>query len=286
MARLRGIGASEAVELGKVNRLVVTKEVDFGYYLDGANFGEILLPHSSTEQLHKVGDVVKVFLYKDSDDRMIATTKTPLAQVGDVTTLKVTALTPIGAFLDWGLEKDLLVPFSEQVERMAEDHQYLVVVYVDVSGRIVASTKLDKRLDREPANYRANEQVNLVICDHTDMGYKASVNGKHWGVLYRNEVFKELRIGQKMTGYINRVREDGKIDLLLEKPGYARNDELATKIIAFLKQNKGVSHINDKSSPEIISRLFGVSKKKFKQAIGSLYKSGQIVLEKDGIRLP
>lgn len=281
MARLRGL-----VQLGQFNRLAIVKEVDFGYYLDGDEFGEILLPHSSTEQLHSIGDIINVFLYKDSDDRMIATTAIPLAQVGEVTTLKVAALTPIGAFLDWGLEKDLLVPFAEQAERMVEGEKYLVLVYVDVSDRIVASSKLDKRLDREPAHYKDNQQVELVICDHTDIGYKAAVNGMHWGVLYRNEVFKELRIGQKMTGYINRVREDGKIDLLLEKPGYAKNDELATKIIVFLKQNKGVSHISDKSSPEIISRLFGVSKKKFKQSIGALYKSGQIILEKDGIRLP
>jgi predicted RNA-binding protein (virulence factor B family) len=281
MPRLRGL-----IELGKFNRLEVVKEVDFGYYLDGDEFGEILLPHGSTEQLHAVGDTLDAFLYKDSDDRLIATTKSPLAQVGDITSLKVVALTPVGAFLDWGLEKDLLVPFAEQATQMVEGQKYLVLVYIDVSGRIVASSKLDKRLDREPAFYQEQQQVNLVICDHTDIGYKAAVNAMHWGVLYRNEVFKELRIGQKMVGYINRVRDDGKIDLLLEKPGYVKNDELGNKIIVFLKQNNGVSHISDKSSPEIISRLFGVSKKKFKQSIGALYKSGQILLSKDGIRLP
>lgn len=281
MPRLRGL-----IELGKFNRLEVVKEVDFGYYLDGDEFGEILLPHGSTEQLHAVGDTLDAFLYKDSDDRLIATTKSPLAQVGDITSLKVVALTPVGAFLDWGLEKDLLVPFAEQATQMIEGQKYLVLVYIDVSGRIVASSKLDKRLDREPAFYQEQQQVNLVICDHTDIGYKAAVNATHWGVLYRNEVFKELRIGQKMVGYINRVRDDGKIDLLLEKPGYVKNDELGNKIIVFLKQNNGVSHISDKSSPEIISRLFGVSKKKFKQSIGALYKSGQILLSKDGIRLP
>jgi len=281
MSRLRGL-----VELGKFNRLEIVKEVDFGYYLDGGEFGEILLPHNSTDQLHKIGDTLDAFLYKDSDDRLIATTNTPLAQVGEITSLKVVALTPVGAFLDWGLEKDLLVPFAEQASQMIEGNKYLVLVYIDVSGRIVASSKLDKRLDREPSNYEEQQHVNLVICDHTDIGYKAAINSMHWGVLYRNEVFKELRIGQKMSGYINRIREDGKIDLLLEKPGYVKNDELGTKIIIFLKKNHGVSHISDKSSPEIITRLFGVSKKKFKQSIGALYKSGQILLTKEGIRLP
>jgi len=280
MPRLRGL-----VQLGRLNNLEVVKEVDFGYYLDGADLGEILLPHASTEQLLTVGEQIDVFLYKDSEDRLIATTKLPLAQVGDVTYLTVKAVTQIGAFLDWGLEKDLLVPFAEQASNMIEGQQYLVVLYVDVSNRIVASSKLDKRLDREPAFYKPHQQVNIVVCDHTDIGYKAAINGLHWGVLYRNEVFKELRVGYKTKAYINRVRDDGKIDLLLEKPGYSSNDELSNKIIKFLKQNKGHSHVSDKSSPEIITRLFGVSKKKFKQAIGNLLKQGAIRIDNDGIHL-
>lgn len=280
MPRLRGL-----VKLGQVNQLEIVKEVDFGYYLDGADLGEILLPHASCEQLFQVGDTVSAFLYKDSEDRLIATTKTPLAQVGQVTSLRVNAVTQIGAFLDWGLEKDLLVPFAEQADRMVEGQEYLVVVYVDVSNRIVASSKLDKRLDREPAVYQPHQAVEIVVCDHTDIGYKAAINGKHWGVLYRNQVFKELRIGYKTTAYINKVRDDGKIDLLLEKPGYTENDQLAVKIVKFLKQNNGYSHVSDKSSPEIISRLFGVSKKKFKQSVGNLLKQGKISIDKDGIRL-
>lgn len=280
MPRLRGL-----VELGKVNRLEVVKEVDFGYYVDGGDLGEILVPNSATESMLEVGDVVDAFIYKDSEDRLIATLKTPKAQVGDVTSLRVNAITPIGAFLDWGLEKDLLVPFAEQTERMNEGDSYIVLLYVDVSNRIVASTKLDKRLHREPVNYQPQEQVEIVICDHTDMGYKAAINGTHWGILYRNEVFKELRIGYKTKAYINRVRDDDKIDLLLEKPGFSTNDELANKIIKFLKQNNGYSHVSDKSSPEIITRLFGVSKKKFKQSIGNLLKAGQISIDSDGIRL-
>lgn len=285
MSRLRGSRLRGLVELGRVNTLSVVKEVEFGYYLDGQDLGEILLPNNATETLLAVGDSVEVFIYKDSEDRLIATLKAPKAQVGEIANLKVSAVTSIGAFLDWGLEKELLVPFAEQSERMEEGKSYLVLLYVDVSNRIVASTKLDKRLHREPVNYAPHQQVEIVIVDHTDIGYKAAINGAHWGVLYRNEVFKELRVGYKTKAYINRVREDDKIDLLLEKPGYAHNDELANKIVKFLKQNDGFTHVSDKSSPEIISRLFGVSKKKFKQSIGNLLKAGTISIESDGIRL-
>lgn len=285
MSRLRGSRLRGLVELGRVNTLSVVKEVEFGYYLDGQDLGEILLPNNATETLLAVGDSVEAFIYKDSEDRLIATLKAPKAQVGEIANLKVSAVTSIGAFLDWGLEKELLVPFAEQSERMEEGKSYLVLLYVDVSNRIVASTKLDKRLHREPVNYAPHQQVEIVIVDHTDIGYKAAINGAHWGVLYRNEVFKELRVGYKTKAYINRVREDDKIDLLLEKPGYAHNDELANKIVKFLKQNDGFTHVSDKSSPEIISRLFGVSKKKFKQSIGNLLKAGTISIESDGIRL-
>ncbi|MCG7530343.1 S1-like domain-containing RNA-binding protein [Psychrobium sp. MM17-31] len=285
MSRLRGSRLRGLVKLGRINTLTVVKEVEFGYYLDGQDLGEILLPNSAVESLLAVDDEVDAFIYKDSEDRLIATLKTPKAQVGEIASLKASAVTSIGAFLDWGLEKELLVPFAEQTERMEEGKSYLVLLYVDVSNRIVASTKLDKRLHREPVNYKPHQQVDIVIVDHTDIGYKAAINGAHWGVLYRNEVFKELRVGYKTKAYINRVREDDKIDLLLEKPGYSHNDELANKIIKFLKQNDGFSHVSDKSSPEIISRLFGVSKKKFKQSIGNLLKAGAISVEKDGIRL-
>lgn len=285
MSRLRGSHLRGLVKLGRINTLTVVKEVEFGYYLDGQDLGEILLPNSAVESLLAVDDEVDAFIYKDSEDRLIATLKTPKAQVGEIASLKASAVTSIGAFLDWGLEKELLVPFAEQTERMEEGKSYLVLLYVDVSNRIVASTKLDKRLHREPVNYKPHQQVDIVIVDHTDIGYKAAINGAHWGVLYRNEVFKELRVGYKTKAYINRVREDDKIDLLLEKPGYSHNDELANKIIKFLKQNDGFSHVSDKSSPEIISRLFGVSKKKFKQSIGNLLKAGAISVEKDGIRL-
>lgn len=280
MPRLRGL-----VELGKVNRLDVVKEVDFGYYLDGDDLGEILLPNSATESMLQVGDNVAAFIYKDSEDRLIATLKTPKVQVGEIAALRVNAITPIGAFLDWGLDKDLLVPFAEQTQTMIEGNTYIVLVYVDVSNRLVASTKLDKHLDREPADYQPHQQVEIIICDHTDLGYKAAINGTHWGVLYRNEVFKELRIGYKTKAYINRVRDDDKIDLLLDKPGFSSNDELANQILKFLKENDGFSSVGDKGSPEMIKRLFGVSKNKYKQSIGHLFKAGQISIDSDGIRL-
>ena len=278
--RVRGI-----VELGRVNRLQVVKVVDFGVYLGGGDWGEILMPHNLADAVYAEGDSVEAFVYLDSEDRPVATTKLPYATVGQLARLKVAAVTPVGAFLDWGLEKDLLVPFAEQKERMEVGHSYTVVIYVDVSNRIVASSKLDKRLGREPAHYKAGQQVELMICDITDIGYKAAVNGKHWGVLYRDEVFRKISIGQQLPGYIKKVREDGKIDLLLDKPGYRQDDQLARKILGFLKQHGGHSHISDKSAPEVITRLFGVSKKKFKQCVGMLLKDGKISIEKDGIRL-
>lgn len=280
MARLRGV-----VELGKLNQLEVVKEVDFGVYLAGGEFGEILLPHNLSDTVWAVGDTAEVFLYLDSEDRVVATTRHPYASVGQVAHLKVVATTPVGAFLDWGLDKDLLVPFGEQKEPMVEGRSYLVVIYVDVSNRLVASSKLDKKLDRQPAYYKSGQQVELMICDYTDIGYKAAINGSHWGVLYRDEVFRKLSIGQRVTGYIKKIRDDHKIDLVLEKPGYRQDEQLASRIVDFLRQHGGYSHISDKSSPEVISRLFGVSKKKFKQCIGLLFKEGRITIEKDGIRL-
>lgn len=278
--RLRGL-----VELGKLNQLVVVKEVDFGIYLDGGEFGEVLLPHGLSDTVYSVGETAEVFLYLDSEDRVVATTRQPYAMVGQVANLKVAATTPVGAFLDWGLDKDLLVPFSEQKEPMVKGESYLVVIYIDLSNRIVASAKLDKKLDREPPHYKPGEQVELMICDYTDIGYKAAINGTHWGVLYRDEVFRKLSIGQAVTGYIKKVRDDQKIDLLLDRPGYQQDDKLARQIVRFLKEHDGHSTISDKSSPEVISRVFGVSKKKFKQCIGMMFKNGQIRIEKDGIHL-
>ena len=273
-------------EIGVFNNLRVIKEVDFGVYLDGGEHEEILLPRRYVPEDCKVDDIIKVFVYLDSEDRFIATTETPYAIVGDFALLKVVAVESVGAFLDWGLLKDLLVPFGEQSPTMEKDKSYIVRIYVDKqSNRIAATTRLDRYLDNTPGNFHAGQEVELLICDQTDIGYKAIINGTHWGVLYSNEVFQPLKSGQKIKGYIKKVREDNKIDLSLHKPGYERVDDITDTILNVLKEQGGFISVTDKSSPETIHNLFGVSKKTYKKAIGAIYRKKLITIESDGIRL-
>jgi len=273
-------------EIGVYNNLRVIKEVDFGVYLDGGEHEEILLPRRYVPEDCKVDDIIKVFVYLDSEDRFIATTETPYAIVGDFALLKVVAVESVGAFLDWGLLKDLLVPFGEQSPTMEKDKSYIVRIYVDKqSNRIAATTRLDRYLDNTPGNFHAAQEVELLICNQTDIGYKAIINGTHWGVLYSNEVFQPLKSGQKIKGYIKKVREDNKIDLSLHKPGYERVDDITDTILNVLKEQGGFISVTDKSSPETINKLFGVSKKTYKKAIGAIYRKKLITIESDGIRL-
>ena len=273
-------------EIGVYNNLRVIKEVDFGVYLDGGEHEEILLPRKYVPENCKVDDIIKVFIYLDSEDRFIATTETPYAIVGDFALLKVIAVESVGAFLDWGLLKDLLVPFGEQSPTMEISKSYIVKVYVDKqSNRIAATTRLDRYLDNEPGNFHAGQEVELLICNQTDIGYKAIINGTHWGVLYSNEVFQPLKSGQKTKGYIKKVRDDNKIDLSLHKPGYERVDDITDTILNVLKEQGGLISVTDKSSPETINKLFGVSKKTYKKAIGAIYRKRLITMESDGIRL-
>ena len=273
-------------EIGVFNNLRVIKEVDFGVYLDGGEHEEILLPRRYVPENCKVDDNIRVFIYLDSEDRFIATTKTPYAIVGDFALLKVIAVESVGAFLDWGLLKDLLVPFGEQPPTMEIGKSYIVKIYVDKkSNRIAATTRLDRYLDNEPGNFHAGQEVELLICNQTDIGYKAIINGTHWGVLYSNEVFQPLKSGQRTKGYIKKVREDNKIDLSLHKPGYERVDDITDTILNVLKEQGGFISVTDKSSPETIHKLFGVSKKTYKKAIGAIYRKRLITIESDGIRL-
>jgi hypothetical protein len=227
-----------------------------------------------------------VFVYTDSEDRLVATTEKPFAMVGEFAYLKAVATSKFGAFLDWGLPKDLLVPFREQKADMVEGRSYLVFLFVDLlTKRIAASAKLDKFLDNTPPEYEPGDEVQLMIAEETDLGYKAIVNNEHWGMLYKNQIYQPLSQGQKITGYINKVRDDDKIDLLLEKPGYEKVDSISRKILNELKQNRGFMAVSDNTSPEMINALFGISKKNFKKAIGNLYKKRMITFDSDGIRL-
>lgn len=273
-------------EIGKINVLNVVRGTENGVYLDGGELGEILMPRKFvTDEVMNSGKA-EVFVYTDSDDRLVATTETPLAKVGDFAFLKVAAVTRIGAFLDWGLPKDLLVPFSEQKVRMEEGRSYLVYVFEDIqTRRIAASGKLDKYLDNTPPEYDLGDEVDVIISEETDLGYKAIVNSEHWGILYKNQVFQPLQTGQRMKAYIQKVRDDEKIDLLPEKPGYEKIDAISAKILEELKANNGFMAVTDKTSPEMIQALFGISKKNFKKAIGGLYKKRIIDFVSDGIRL-
>jgi predicted RNA-binding protein (virulence factor B family) len=272
--------------IGTINELEVVKTVDFGVYLDGGPHGEILLPKRYVPEDCQAGDRIEVFIYLDSEDRLVATTEKPLAMVGEFSMLQVAEITNIGAFLNWGLPKDLLVPFREQQVKMEKGKSYLVYVYLDhESQRIVATSKLDKCLGNIPVDYEPGEEVDLIIAGKTELGYKAIVDNSHWGILYHNEVFRPLRMGDKLKGFIKQVRPDEKIDLRLEKTGYERIDGISKGILDQLKAANGFLPFNDKSDSDLIVKTFSTSKKNFKKAIGSLYKQHLITIEEKGIRL-
>jgi predicted RNA-binding protein (virulence factor B family) len=276
----------ELISLGASYTLEVTKLMDFGVYLNAKNLGSVLLPNKHAPAGIALGDTLRVFLYLDSEDRPVATTQVPLAQVGQFAYLKVLANTDVGAFLDWGLDKDVLVPFSEQHRPMEVDHSYLVYLYLnDADGRITASSKIDKFLDDEtPHDFKAQQAVQLIVANSTELGFKAITNHSHWGVLYKNDVHQRLSFGQSISGYIKRVRPDGKIDLSLQG-GKETRDKYAKIIEDYLMENDGFAAVHDKSDPEQIAKLFGMSKGAFKKAIGGLYKQRIIEIEKNGIRL-
>ncbi|MDP4291594.1 MAG: S1-like domain-containing RNA-binding protein [Bacteroidota bacterium] len=273
-------------EIGKQNKLKVVKEVEFGIYLDGGIHGEILMPKRYVPQDCKPEDIIEAFVYLDSEDRIIATTEKPYAMVDEFALLTVVAVNSTGAFLDWGLMKDLLVPFSEQSVKMEEGKSYMVYIYLDhESRRIVASAKLDQFLDIKPHTFEGGEAVDLTICSKTEIGYKAIIDNTWWGILYGNEVFQPLNKGQHIKGYIKKVREDDKLDLSLFKPHYAKVDDIAAIVLERLQEQNGFLPVTDKSSPDAIYTIFGVSKKAYKIAVGKLYKAKLITLEKNGIRL-
>jgi len=274
------------IKVGQNHTLDVVKFVDFGVYLDAKDLGDVLLPRRQVPQGIIEGDAIDVFLYLDSEDRPIATTLTPKAKVGEFAYLRVVDTNDIGAFIDWGLDKDILVPFAEQHRPMEVGHDYLVYLYLDkVDGRIVASSKVDKFLDDEkPHNFTPRQKVDLIIGNSTELGHKAIIDNSHWGVLHKSDVFQRLSFGQSKKGFIKQIRPDGKIDLTLQG-GQETRDKYAKIILIYLNNQNGFAPVHDKSDPELISRLFGMSKGAFKKAIGGLYKQKIIAIEKDGIRL-
>lgn len=273
-----------SIELGKFNQLEVVKQVDFGMYLDGDEEGEILLPMRYVPEDCKVGDWLNVFLYLDNEERLIATTLTPLVQVGEFACLEVAWINQYGAFLNWGLMKDLFVPFSEQKMKMQVSKKYVIHAHLDEeSYRIVASAKVDRYLSKEPADYKQGDEVDILIWQKTDLGFKAIVDNKYGGLLYDSEIFQQLHTGDRLKAFIKQVREDGKIDLILQKPGFGKVDDFSKTLLQYILDNGGKITLTDKSPAEDIYDTFGVSKKTFKKAVGDLYKKRLIMLHEDGI---
>jgi predicted RNA-binding protein (virulence factor B family) len=272
------------METGKYNKLKVVKAVDFGLYLDSGDGREILLPLRYMPENAAVDDEIEVFIYNDNEGRPIATTEKPYGAVGEFQFMKVKDKSAAGAFLDWGLMKDLLVPFSEQKEDMKIGAYYLVYIYLDfITKRIVASTRLDKFLDNVPPDYEQNQEVDLIVANKTELGYKVIINHLHWGLIYNNQVFGELQTGEKCKGYIKEVREDEKIDVSLYPLGYNKVETVIHQMMQELDKNKGFLPYNDKTDAALIYATFSCSKKSFKQAIGYLYKKRLIKIEDKGI---
>jgi hypothetical protein len=272
------------IEIGKFNQLTVIKR-DLDVYLEGGELGDILLPSSEVPEDCKIGDSYSVFVYSGVKGQLTATFTRPLAEVDEIAWLKAVSVSHAGGFLAWGLPKDLLVPFSEQRYEMVPGKYYLVKIFLDDENRIAATLKFEYLIIEESYYFKEGEQVSAIIAEKTDLGFKAIVNNSHWGVFYENEIFQPLKKGQKVTAYIKQIRPDKKIDLILDQPGYKKVEELTDKILRKLQEHHGYMPLSDKSPPEQIYSMFGVSKKVFKQAIGALFKQRLIDLDKNGIRL-
>jgi hypothetical protein len=274
------------IQLGKKNKMTIVKSVDFGLYLDGEELGEILMPKRYASSSMNIGDEIEVMVYLDGEERYLATTEEPYGVVGQVAFLKVNKVENVGAFLDWGLSKELMVPFSEQKVKMIEGRYYVVYIYIDkLTDRITGSMKLEKYLDKENPEYSIGEEVDLMIWTGTEIGYKVIINHTHLGILYKDEIFKRINTGDKSKGFIKKIREDGKIDVSLERAGYEKIDAKSDKIIALLEKSGGFLPYNDKTDPEVIYNIFGVSKKVFKQSLGNLFKQRLIEINEKGITL-
>lgn len=276
----------EKIRLGDYNLMQVVKEVDFGMYLDGGVEGEILLPTRYVPKGLKVGDAILVFVYLDQDERPVATTLQPLAKVGDFAFLEVAWVNEYGAFLNWGLMKDLFCPFREQKKRMEKGQGYIVYVGIDEdSYRMVASAKVEHYLSREMPTYRHGDEVDLLVWQKTELGFKVIIDNKYGGLVYEDQVFRPLTTGDRLKGYVDRVRPDGKIDVTIQPTGRRNTEEFSEVLLQYLKDNNGHCDLGDKSPAELISDRFKVSKKTFKKAVGDLYKRRLIEISENSLKL-
>lgn len=274
------------MDIGTYNDLEVLRIVSIGVFLGDNEGNDVLLPRKYEPEGVKVGDTIRVFLYRDSEDRLIATTLQPDITLNSFALLRVKMVGSNGAYLDWGLEKDLFVPFREQNKKMEEGKYYLVFMFLDpMTDRLVASAKINRFLDNKELAVQEGDKVSLIAWEQTELGINVIVNRRHKGLLYHNEIFKKITVGEHLTGYVSKIREDNKLDISLQKQGLSNLEEGASKILECLKNEKGFLALTDNSSPEEISEKLEMSKKSFKKAIGILYKNKKITLDNDGITL-
>ena len=276
----------DMIKIGKTNNLKVVKKVDFGLYLDGGESGEILLPKRYVDESMEVGDELDVFIYCDSEDRLVATTEKPLIEVGEFGLLKAVEVNRVGAFMEWGLQKDLLVPFREQSQEIRVGGSYVVYAFLDnATKRIVGSTKLNKYVGNRIPRYSEGDTVDILAVHKTDLGYKVIVDNLFWGMIYNNDLFDPLSPGDRIPAYVKTVREDGKIDVTLRERGGERVFQLANRIMGYLRDAGGEMALSDSSLPDEIKAVFQCSKKDFKKALGYLYKKGKILIADGGVTL-
>jgi len=274
------------IRLGDYNTLKVARRAPMGIYLEGDEGGDILLPAADVPAGSQIGDEIEVFIYLDQEERRIATTARPLVKVGEFGCLEVSWVNRFGAFLKWGLMKDLFCPFREQKKRMQKGEKHIVYVYVDEeSYRLVATAKVDRFLEKDPAPYRRGDEVDLLVWQKTDLGFKVIIDNRYGGLLYDDQIFRQLHTGDRLKGYIQTVREDGKIDVGLQQEGYRHAVAFAATLLDYLKAHDGYCDLGDKSDAEEIKQRFQVSKKTYKKAVGDLYRQRLIVLDDTGIRL-
>ncbi len=274
------------IHLGKTNTLTILRQTPPGMFLGDDENEVVLLPNKFIEPDFEVGQQIEVFVYRDSEDRLIATRLKPYAEVNQFAFLNVSEVSKVGAFLDWGLEKDLFVPFKEQKHKMLEGYSYVVYIYIDeITERIVASSKLNKFISNEVLTVNQGDEVDLLVYNETDLGFTCIINGAHKGLIYHNDVFTDLAVGDIVKGYVKLVRDGNLIDLSLQKIGFKHVLSSTEKILEYLKSHDGYLELNDKSSPDLIERRFDMSKSTFKKSIGILYRQRKVTIHDDGVRL-
>ena len=275
------------IELGRYNKLKILRQTSVGLYLGDVSGEDVLLPHKYCPENFKIEDEIEVFVYRDHEGRKIATNLTPKIHLNEFALLQVTAVTDVGAFLDWGMEKELFVPFMEQKQKMKEGRWYIVYLDLDTkTDRLYASNKIDKHLENDILTIKEKEEVELLVLQKTDLGFTVIVNNRHKGLLFNNEIFRELNIGDKLKGFVKKIREDNKIDISLQAIGYNKFiDTNSDLIYRALLENDGFLAVTDKTSPDEIYLQFGISKKAFKKTLGALFKQKKIKIQPNGIKL-